>query len=285
MWTHQVGSDGVPHLRVHVHVHVQELRQVEVHLAVGEAEEAVSDVRLHPRLLGLVQVRNRHGDVKQLGLEEAQQPGLFGRRLRGRLQTGQRRGVFLPFVFVLVLLSNGARLGVDVPRWAAVVRDFCAALLLLLFLVVLLLLVVQHFYFKEHFLAGLERHLRIDHWRQKTNESDKKILRDQHPKQSLSVITWVEPQVHLHGVLRDDVQQGTGPPLLAATRHAAADALAGAAAGDAARAADAPARTGAAGAGAGGGRLLAMGGRGKLQLGSRMMMMMVVTVMVVIGAV
>lgn len=72
--THQVRSDGIAHLRVHVHIHVEQLRQVEVHLAVQEAEEAVPDVRLHTWLLGLVQVGDRHGDVKQLGLKQAQQP-------------------------------------------------------------------------------------------------------------------------------------------------------------------------------------------------------------------
>lgn len=51
LWTHQVRSDGVSHLGVHVHIHVEQLWQVEVHLAVEEAEEAVPDVRLHPGLL------------------------------------------------------------------------------------------------------------------------------------------------------------------------------------------------------------------------------------------
>jgi len=75
---HHVGLDGVAHVLVHVDVHVEQLRQVEVHLGVAEAEQPVADVGLDARLLGAVQVGDGHGHVEQLGLKQAQQPRLPG---------------------------------------------------------------------------------------------------------------------------------------------------------------------------------------------------------------
>lgn len=98
----------------------------------------------------------------------------------------------------------------------------------------------------------------------------------------LVLVTLVNPQVHFHGILWDDVQRGTRSSRITAARHAAADALAGTAAAEAAGAADAPAGAGAARAGARGGRLLTVGGWGQLQLGAGVMMMMVMEMMVVV---
>ena len=63
---------------VHHDVHVDQLRQVEVHLVVGEVEELVADELQDPGLLGVEEVGHGHGGVEQRGLEQPQQPGLLG---------------------------------------------------------------------------------------------------------------------------------------------------------------------------------------------------------------
>ncbi len=75
---HHVGLDGIAHILIHVDIHIEQLGQVEVHVFVPEAEESIADVGLHAGLLRIVKIRDGHGDVKQLGLKESQEPGLLG---------------------------------------------------------------------------------------------------------------------------------------------------------------------------------------------------------------
>ena len=89
---------------VHHDVHVDQLRQVEVHLVVGEVEELVADELQHPGLLGVEEVGHGHGGVEQRGLEQPQQPGLLGQGGGGQQLPGPAS------VLAMVVLVCGAAL-------------------------------------------------------------------------------------------------------------------------------------------------------------------------------
>jgi hypothetical protein len=63
--------------RVHHDIHVDELREVEVGLHLVKTEQLVGDVLQNTRLLAVEEVGHGHGGVEQLGLEQAEEPGLL----------------------------------------------------------------------------------------------------------------------------------------------------------------------------------------------------------------
>lgn len=69
---------------IYLNEHSGQLRQVEVHILVGEAEQLVGEVALDARLLGVEEIADGHVHVKQFALEQAQQEVLGAGRLSSR---------------------------------------------------------------------------------------------------------------------------------------------------------------------------------------------------------